>query len=73
MVDALEDDGVGFEVHVEDPVGHREVGAGCGDDEFEIDHTQGTSERHGYHLLESFLLELYRREDLGVAGGFAEG
>lgn len=72
-VDALEDDGVGFEIHVEDAVGDGEVDACCENDEFEEDHSQGTGESYGGHLFEAFFLELDGGEDLGVAGGFAEG
>ena len=64
VVDALEDERVGFKKEVEDGVDEGEVHA-CGhDDGFGEDHSKRASENHGEELAGAFLLEFDGGEDI---------
>ena len=71
MVDSLEDERVGLEVHVENCVGEGEVRACGGNDEFGEEHADGARQGYGGELLEALLFELHGAEDVVVVGGHA--
>jgi len=72
VVNAFEDDGICFKVHVEDPIREGQVETRRKNDEFEEEHAKRTCQCYGGHLFPTLLFEFDWSENIGIASRVAE-